>query len=360
MAINVNNCPHRNAQVVYDHSMRMIRKCYDCGEETILTHPAPTASTATTETCITNNNVAIGRVSCSTGYYSTAIGCSSGVANNPSGVVNTNKDKTVYQQLNAMMGLIDEDKLPTQQLDDMLLSYKADYSQNFNTDMRFSDALRKDLEDYRSKLNKAQNVQQSKLERLKEKVEQYKMGVTREQSNNVQSEIDKIRAKYDETLNKYQNNDFVSRGIREAGNVIGGVSGTILQSPPPPPPMPQARKIGGGLYGDNQRGYYQQETPQPQITEFTDIEYVQFMIRNTTFEEKTYKDVEYLDFIFHSPLDQNDSRLNILDSGDVLEWRKIPKNPKLGILSPKKKAIKSIRISVEDLKEARKKQNNES
>lgn len=321
-------CPHRNAQVVYDHQLRMIHKCYDCGEETLLAQP-------TNAICSVNNNVAIGHCSTSIGQHSKAFGCAN-IAIGASAGYSTGT------------------------------TYSGDYSSPYTTrsltdkttDMRFSDALRKDLDDYRTKLNKAQNEQQTKLERLKAKVNQYKNGITREKSNEIQSEIDRIRAKYDETLNKYQNNDFVSQSIREAGGLVGGLGKTILQSPPPPPPFPQKRKVGAYDPSSN-KGYYKEE-PQKPLEEYTDIEYVQFMIRDTTFEEKTYEDVKYLDFIFHTALDQNDSRLNILESGDVLEWKKVPKNLKLGILSPKIKMIKSIRISVEDLKNSRKPQTDEN
>ena len=299
-------CPHRNKDIVYDHQMRMIQKCYDCGEETILAHQ-PTAS------CSGNHNISIGSYS--------------------SGIVNTDKD----------------------------IKYDTDYSEKYlprsiiDKNMRFSDTLRADLEKYKRDLAKQQVKQHSKLEILKSKVEQYKKDITNKQNGRVDTEIDRIRGKYDEIMNKQQADNRFSRRISGLGAASAAAISNLdtdeinkFKKAPP-----QASE-----YGSNQREYYREEPPQKPLTEYTDIEYVQFLIRNTTFEEKTYEDVKYIDFIFHLPMSQSNSLLDILDSGDVLEWRKIPKNPKLGILSPKIKAIKSIRISVENLKKARKEHTN--
>ena len=321
MATNVikkfttSNCPHRNKDIVYDHQMRMIQKCYDCGEETILAHPKQPNNI-----CATNYGYNSG--SCAIGYNSHAYGVASSATTG---------------QYNIAIGA-------------GAISYAADYSQNNNTDMRFSDTLRKDLEDYKKQLAKQQIRQHSKLDELKSKIDRYKRDIANKQSGNVDTEIDRIRAKYEETLSG------------RIGGFVNTVADTVLdpiRQTPPPPPFPQKRKVGA-YNPSSDRGYYGEEKPQKPLSEYTDIEVVQFLIRNTTFEEKTYEDVKYLDFIFHSPISQTDSRLDILESGDVLEWRKIPKNPKLGILSPKIKAIKSIRISVEDLKNARKEKANES
>jgi hypothetical protein len=328
MAINVKNkittskCPHRNKDIVYDHQMRMIQKCYDCGEETLLEQPKQQPSSI----CATHYGYNSG--ACAIGYNSHAYGVASSATTG---------------QYNISIGA-------------GALNYAADYETNYNTDMRFSDTLRTDLEEYKMQLAKQQAKQHSKLDVLKSKVEQYKKDIANKQSSNVETEIDRIRAKYDETLNRVKSDSSLIGGFANA------VADTVLdpiRQKPTPPPFPQKRKVGA-YNPSSDRGYHGEKAPQKPISEYTDIEVVQFLIRNTTFEEKTYEDVKYLDFIFHSPISQTDSRLDILESGDVLEWKKLPKNPKLGILSPKIKAIKSIRISVEDLKNARKEKANES
>ena len=102
--IEQKTCEHENAQVVYDHSMRMISKCYDCGNETILEHPI-VASTATTEnygySCANTPNygysTALGQNSIAIGYSSKAFGCTNIAIGASVGCrVNTDKDDFKY------------------------------------------------------------------------------------------------------------------------------------------------------------------------------------------------------------------------------------------------------------------------
>lgn len=319
-------------------------KCLDCGE-IIDIKELMVASYATTHNHGSYNSCAVGRNAIATVQGNIAIGAAN-AAN--AGMVNTDKDIRYSD------------------------NYSEHYLQRSITDMSFLEDMGEALKNAEIRQEKAMKNykdKQVKLDRIPEKVRELRKEFSSD--GNITSEIDRIKQQYDNIVNRqqnaqqqaqeqYTNNDLISKSIREAGSVLNkvGKSINLQNSPPPPPPIPQARNVG--TYDPSSgRGYYQSTTPQTNINDFTNIEFLQFMFTRTNIEEKTFKDIKYFDITFPQPVDQEDSKLDILEKGDVIEWVKVPKNKNMGILSPKIKAIKAIRISVEDLEEARKQQTNE-
>ena len=329
-------------------------KCLECGEIIEIKHSmvASTASTHNYESPVSSGTMALGQHSMAIGYNSTAFGCANiAIGASAGSRVNTDRDN---------------------------FKYAGDYSERSFTDkgvidMGFLNDMKEALENAEKRQDKAlknYKNKQNKLDNIAEKVRQLRNNISGDgTTNTLMTEIDKIKAEYDVIVSRqkavqqkaltqqqqFTNNDFLTGSVREAASVIGKVGATLI---PAPPPIPQARKVGAYGVGSD-KGYYQ-STPPPNIDKFTDIEYVQFLIRGTEVEEKTFKDIKYFDFTFSHPMDQENALLNILDKGDVIEWVKVAKNQKMGMLSPKIKAIKAIRISVKDLEEARKEQTNES
>ena len=326
--IEQKTCEHENAQVVYDHSMRMISKCYDCGNETILEHPivASTGSTHNYSTALGQNSIAIGYSSKAFGCTNIAIGASVGCR------VNTDKDDFKYAGDYSGRSLTDKSIIDMGFLDDMKEALE-------NAEMRQEKAMK----NYKDK--------QLKLDNIAEKVRAIRSSMSND-GNTHKSEIDRIKEKYDDIVNRQKVAQEQQSSNHNLINDFLGKKSIGLQSPPPPPPMPQSRRIGNGWNVGTEVPSHN-ETPSKSLSKFTDIEYVQFLFTGVEVEEKTYKDVEYLDFTFYNAVDQKDSKLNILEKGDVIKWEKVAKNKKMGMLSPKIKAIKAIRISVKDLEEAR-------
>jgi hypothetical protein len=308
------------------------------------------ASSATTHNYssspTTNNygSYAMGQHSTAIGYYSTALG-NANIAIGSGAVSRVSTDKD--------------------------FKYGGDYSERSLIDksiidMGFLNDMQEALENAENRQEKAlKNYQhkQAKLDNIAEKVRKLKNNFSGGNTNTLMTKIDEIKAEYDGIVSRQQSTQqqVMSRQSNMVNDFLGR-KGIKLDSPPPPPPFPPARKVGvegQPVYGQD-RGYYQPTTPEANLTKFTDIEYVKFLIRNTEVEEKTFKDIKYLDFIFSHPIDQENGLLNILEKGDVIEWVKVPKNRKMGMLSSKIKLIKAIRISVKDLEEARKEQTNES
>lgn len=121
------------------------------------------------------------------------------------------------------------------------------------------------------------------------------------------------------------------------------------------PQRPTQQQQTGLNVGGLTPTFLENDQSNPKNTPIDSIGYMKVMFTGVKVEDKVFEDIKYIDFIFRNPVDQDDSKLNILESGDVLKWEKIPKNKKLGILSPKVNAIKSIRISKEGLEKAHKK-----
>jgi len=237
--------------------------------------------------------------------------------------------------------------------------YAGDYTERSLTDKIIDMGFLNDMEEAlgnaekrRAKAMKNFANQQAKLDNIADG------------ENTLTSEIDRIKSEYDNIVNRqhykqqqaqqqFQGSNVFTDSIREAASVVRKVGESVIPQPPPPP---NPRNMIG--YGTNSGFYY--EPPSKPLNEFSNIEFLKFMFSGISLEEKTFKDVNYFDIIFPNPVDQDDSKLNVLEKGDVIEWVKVPKNKNMGMLSPKVKAIKAIRISLEDLEEARKPQTNES
>lgn len=282
-------------------------KCLECGEIIEIKHPM-VASTASTNNygaySYGSNSVAIGCNAYSAGQNNIAIGYSAG--------------------------------------------YKSNYSTNYTTrsitDMGFLDDMKTALNEAERKQEKAlknYSDKQSKLDRINERVAALAGNIGGNTLDTLENEIDRIKQQYDDIVNKQK---LSSSKMASAQQYAQQKYGNKLKSPPPPPPMPKARRVGGSKYGDNQSGYYREEP----LTPVNGTEYVRVMFRGVEVEEKTFDDIKYLDFTFYKPVGQEDSRLNILESGDVIKWEQA------GSVFNKVKAIKAIRISEEDLEKARK------
>lgn len=67
-------------------------------------------------------------------------------------------------------------------------------------------------------------------------------------------------------------------------------------------------------------------------------------------EDTEFEGVKYYDITFDYPQDQNNPKLDILKKGDVIKWEMVRKGEGvLSYLSPKVKAVKTIRINSEEL-----------
>ncbi|GAF77783.1 unnamed protein product, partial [marine sediment metagenome] len=239
------------------------------------------------------NSVALGYTSCATtGQYNIAIGAGAGM-----------KYAGDYSPTNYTTRSITDKEINMGFLDDM------------------SEAL-ENAENRQEKAMKNYENKQFKLDRIAEKVRALRRNMLTGE-NSLTSEIDKIKAEYDQIVNRQEATQ------KQAQQQFR--SSSKLNSPPPPPPFPQKRKEGMPYDAGSDRGYQYTNKVVVQPNKENDpnidgIEYMKIMFRGLDVEEKTYNDIKYVDFIFYKPVDQEDSKLNLVEKGDVLEWIKVPKN----------------------------------
>lgn len=183
--------------------------------------------------------------------------------------------------------------------------------------------------------------QKERLQALNDKVQ--RMNVNGEyKTNEVDSKIERIN----DYITRY--GDHLSIKYNELER-MNNSSYNLFPKKQPYPPIPQPR---------NSRSSWSMDTPKiapEKDDKINAIELVKILFSGVVVKDKVYDDIDYIDFIFYKPINQDDTRLDVLENGDVLKWEKVPTIKRLGILSPKVNAIKAIRIKKEVLEEARKK-----